>query len=202
MFTLFLGVIYYSEELPPYGLGLSVLSAALTLFPATLAMIFIAPLAGSATSTLGPKPVLIYGSLVSVTGFWLMIFYRTSSIQLVIDSFITGVGIVSIMIPIVNMVAVSIPQENVAVGLGFNTMVRFLGSSVGPVLAATFMTDYKYYIVYGFTARSLTEILSEAGTVAFNYIFLTGLVFSLLTLIVALFAKNYKSKHLSVSTTV
>jgi len=32
MFTLFLGVIYYSEELPPYGLGLSVLSAAFTFF--------------------------------------------------------------------------------------------------------------------------------------------------------------------------
>ncbi len=197
MFTLFLGVIYFSEELPPYGLGLSVLSAALTLFPATLAMIFIAPLAGSATSTLGPKPVLIYGSLVSMAGFWLMIYYRASSIQLVIDSFITGVGIVSIMIPMVNMVAVSMPPENVAVGLGFNTMVRFLGSSVGPVLAATFMTDYKYFVVYSLASKSLTEMFSEAGTAAFDYIFLTGLVFSFLTLLVAFFAKNYRIEHIS-----
>ena len=197
MFTLFLGVIYFSEELPPYGLGLSVIDAALTLFPATLAMIFIAPLAGSATSSLGPKPVLAYGSLVSMLGFWLMINFRSSPLQLVLDSFITGVGIVSIMIPIVNMIAVSVPSENVAVGLGFNTMVRFLGSSIGPVLAATYMTDYKYYVVYGLSFRSLTEVFSEAGTAAFNYIFLTGLVFSFLTFLVALFAKNYRSKSIS-----
>jgi EmrB/QacA subfamily drug resistance transporter len=199
MFTLFLGVIYYSEELPPYGLGLTVLNAALTLFPATLAMIFIAPLAGSATSTIGPKYVLIYGSLVSMTGFWLMINYRATPLQLVLDSFITGVGVVSIMIPMVNMIAVSMPPENVAVGLGFNTMVRFLGSSVGPVLAATFMTDYKSYVVYGTTASVFKEMFSEAGTLAFNYIFLTGMIFSFLTLIVSFFANNYISKNISVT---
>ncbi|MFP3290187.1 MAG: MFS transporter, partial [Nitrososphaeria archaeon] len=147
----------------------------------------------------GPKYVLIYGSLVSMTGFWLMINYRATPLQLVIDSFITGVGVVSIMIPMVNMIAVSMPPENVAVGLGFNTMVRFLGSSVGPVLAATFMTDYKYYVVYGTTASVFKEMFSEAGTLAFNYIFLTGLIFSFLTLIVSFFADNYKSKNLSVT---
>jgi len=42
-------------------------------------------------------------------------------------------------------------------------------------------------------------MFSEAGTLAFNYIFLTGLIFSFLTLIVSFFADNYKSKNLSVS---
>ncbi len=193
MFTLFLGVIYYAEEVPPYGLGLSVISAALTLLPATLAMIFIAPLVGSATTGLGPKPVLFYGSIVSAVGFWLLAFERSGPTLLVIDSFIAGVGVVSLMIPIVNMIAVSMPAENVAVGLGFNTMVRYLGSSIGPVLAATFMTTYKYNVIYSLKLLGMT-MFTEAGPIAFRYIFLTALAFSLLTAAISAFTVNYIPK--------
>jgi hypothetical protein len=61
------------------------------------------------------------------------------------------------------------------------------------------MTDYKSYVVYGTTASVFKEMFSEAGTLAFNYIFLTGMIFSFLTLIVSFFANNYISKNLSVT---
>lgn len=192
MFLLFMGVIYYSEEAPPYGLGLSVISAAITLLPATLAMVFIAPLIGSATSTIGPKPVLIYGSLVSALGFYLFTVDRSTPTALVLDSFITGVGIVSILIPIVNMVAVSMPANSVSVGLGFNTMVRFLGASVGPVLAATLLTDYRAYVAYVVPRVGVTYI-TEGGPQAFNMIFYVGAATSLVMLLVALFTVNYRA---------
>ncbi len=190
MFMLYLGVIYFAEEQPPYGLGMSVISAAMSLLPATLAMIVISPLVGLATSRLGPKPVLIYGSLVAAVGFYLFNFDRYGPVQLAVDSFVTGVGVVSIMVPIVNMVAVSMPEDAVTVGLGFNTMVRFLGSAVGPVLSATLMTTYKAYISYT-VPRIGTIFFSEGGSLAFNYIFLIGSLTSLVVLIVALFTKNY-----------
>ena len=69
VFTLYLGVIYFAEEPSPYGLGLSVVNAALSLLPATLAMIIIAPIVGLAVSSLGPTSVLIYGSIVSLASF-------------------------------------------------------------------------------------------------------------------------------------
>ncbi|MGC9071670.1 MAG: MFS transporter, partial [Acidilobus sp.] len=192
MFLLFMGVIYYSEEVPPYGLGLTVISAAITLLPATLAMVFIAPLVGSATSTLGPKPVLVYGSLVSALGFYLFTVDRATPTALVLDSFITGVGVVSIMIPIVNMVAVSMPQDSVSVGLGFNTMVRFLGASAGPVLAATLMTDYKAYVEYLLPGRS-GLFFAEAGPTAFNLIFYIGSITSVIMAFIAAFSVNYRA---------
>ena len=190
MFLLFLGVIYYAEEPPPYGMGLSVLSAALTLMPATLAMIVIGPLVGYVTARLGPKYVLIYGSLVAALGFWLFTAYRSSPTQLVLDSLITGVGIVSIITPIVNMVAVSAPPESSAVSLGFNTMVRFLGAAAGPVVAATIMTDYKAYAIT-YSLQGLAFFV-EPGPSAFDIIFYIGMAFSLASLIVAVFTKNYR----------
>ncbi len=139
------------------------------------------------------NPILIYGSIVSSVGFWLLAFDRAGAMQLVIDSFITGVGVVSLLIPIVNMIAVSMPAENVAVGLGFNTMVRYLGSSIGPVLAAAFMTTYKYYVVD--SPSMLNLMFTEAGPVAFKYIFLTALAFSLMTAAVSIFTVNYVPKR-------
>ncbi len=195
MFILYLGVIYYAEEPPPYGLGLSVIQAALSLFPATVAMIVIAPIVGYATSSLGPRPVLIYGSLVAALGFWLFTFARANVFQLVMDSFITGVGIVSIITPIVNMVAVSMPSDSVAVGLGFNTMVRYLGAAAGPVISATILTTYKSYALYyvpGFSSSLLSGAFLEPGPHAFNLIFLVGMAFSLATALVSAFANNYR----------
>ncbi|MGC9111999.1 MFS transporter [Acidilobus sp.] len=189
MFMLYLGVIYFAEESPPYGLGLSVIGAAMSLLPATLAMIVISPLVGHATSTLGPKPVLIYGSLVSTIGFLLFVVNRSGPLQLAIDSFVTGVGIVSIMVPIVNMIAVSVPADSVTVSLEFNTMVRFLGSSVGPVLAATLLTTYRAHLPFEFSGRLF--MFSEGSGVAFNYIFYIGALASLATLVISLFTKNY-----------
>ena len=190
MFLLFLGVIYYAEEPPPYGMGLSVLSAALTLMPATLAMIVIGPLVGFVTTRLGPKYVLIYGSLVAALGFWLFTAYRSTPTQLVLDSLVTGVGIVSIITPIVNMVAVSAPPESSAVSLGFNTMVRFLGAAAGPVVAATIMTDYKAYAMT-YSLQGIAFFV-EPGPSAFDIIFYIGMAFSLASLVVAVFTKNYR----------
>ncbi|MFP3229696.1 MAG: hypothetical protein RXS19_00490 [Caldisphaera sp.] len=148
VFTLYLGVIYFAEEPSPYGLGLSVVNAALSLLPATLAMIIIAPIVGLAVSSLGPTSVLIYGSIVSLASFSSFLYDRGGVIPLIIDSFITGIGIISIMTPIVNMIAISMPQDSLTVGLGFNTMVRFLGSSIAPVMTANLMTTYVSYALY------------------------------------------------------
>ncbi len=189
MFMLYLGVIYYAEEAPPYGLGLSVIPAALSLLPATLAMIVIAPLIGQVTTSLGPKPALVYGSIISTAGFMALALYRPGPLQLALDSFIAGVGVVSILIPIVNMIAMSMPPDSVTVGLGFNTMVRFLGSAAGPVIAATIMTTYKAFVPYALAGSYY--FFTEGSSTAFNYIFLTGAAFSLLVLVISIFTKNY-----------
>jgi len=116
---------------------------------------------------------------------------RTSPTALVLDSFVTGVGVVSTTIPIVNMVAVSMPPDSVSVGLGFNTMVRFLGASVGPVLAATLLTDYRAYAEY-IIPHLGTLTFTEGGPQAFNMIFYIGSAISIVMVVISLFTKNYR----------
>jgi hypothetical protein len=121
--------------------------AAALLLLVALAMIFLPPLIGSVVTNLGPKVSLAYGSPVSALGFLLLLGYRWSPLDLMVGSLVAGTGIVLALIPIVNMVAVSMPAEDVSVGLGMNTLFRFLGAAVGPVVVATLMTDYQSFDV-------------------------------------------------------
>ncbi|MFP3401780.1 MAG: MFS transporter [Nitrososphaeria archaeon] len=190
MFMLFLGVIYFAEAPPPYGLGLGVVSAALTLLPATLAMIFLAPLIGSVVTNLGPKVSLAYGSPVSALGFLLLLGYRWSPLDLMVGSLVAGTGIVLVLIPIVNMVAVSMPAEDVSVGLGMNTLFRFLGAAVGPVVVATLMTDYQSFDVLRLGGMELV-ISGLPAPAAFDYTFIIAAALSIATLAIGLAAENY-----------
>jgi MFS family permease len=190
MFMLFLGVIYFAEAPPPYGLGLGVVSAALTLLPATLAMIFLAPLIGSVVTNLGPKVSLAYGSPVSALGFLLLLGYRWSPLDLMVGSLVAGTGIVLVLIPIVNMVAVSMPAEDVSVGLGMNTLFRFLGAAVGPVVVATLMTDYQSFDVLRLGGMELV-VPGLPAPAAFDYTFIIAAALSIATLAIGLAAENY-----------
>ncbi|MGC9117279.1 MAG: hypothetical protein ACP5ID_06780, partial [Conexivisphaera sp.] len=70
---------------------------------------------------------------------------------------------------------------------------RYLGASLGPVLAATIMTTHKYWVLYS-PLPTAGLMFAEAGPIAFNYVFAVGMAFSLATLAVSLLASNYRPR--------
>jgi EmrB/QacA subfamily drug resistance transporter len=198
LLMMFFAVIYYTEIPPPFGLGLDVISAGLTLAPATVVMLVVGPIVGRLTGRIGPKPVLLFGSLVCALGFYLFLLNRSTSSVLVEDVIVTGIGMISIIVPIVNMVAVSLPEDSRAVGLGMNTMLRNLGGAIGPVVATTIMTSYQ-------TAYILTTHgeLFYAGSfplaIGFNTIFKVDILISVITFALSAFSKNYTTRSLKLN---
>ena len=190
MFLLFFGVIYYAELPAPFGLNLDIVSAGLVLAPATLVMLIVGPLLGRMTSRYGPKPVLFMGALLSALGMLLFVLYRANTTELPIDSAVTFIGIVAIIIPIVNMISVSLPSENVAVGLGMNTMLRNVGGAIGPVVATTIMTTYTSPMTV--TMAGVSVVVAELpSSFAFNLIFSIGIVLVAAVAVLSLFVRNY-----------
>lgn len=188
MFLLFFGVIYYARQPPPYGMGLDTISTGLTLAPATLIMLVVGPVMGRLVTKIGPKPILIIGSSISIIGLLLFIFNRATTTQLTLDIAVSLVGVVSMIIPIVNMIAMSLPKENIAVGLGMNTMLRNLGGAIGPVLAATIMSTYTVTILNPITYRPVAVL---ASATAFNTIFTIGIALTIVVTALSLTIKNY-----------
>jgi EmrB/QacA subfamily drug resistance transporter len=189
MFLLFFAVVYYTELPVPFGLGLGIVAAGLVLAPATITMLLAGPLIGRMTTRSGPKPVLFFGALVSMLGLVLFIVNRGTTNDLTLDAAVSLVGLVSLIIPIVNMISVSLPSKNVAVGLGMNTMLRNVGGAIGPVLATTIMTTY--------TVKNISY--SIPSSYAFNLIFIIGIVLMLAIAVMSLFVRNYTFRNTSAS---
>ncbi len=188
MFLLFFAVVYYAELPVPFGLGVGIIAAGLIMAPATLAMLAIGPFVGRAVSRFGPKPVLFASGLVMIAGMVLFILNRSSSADVVVDMIFSLVGVVCTIIPIVNMVSMSLPAETMAVGLGINTMLRNLGGAVGPVVATVVMAS--------FTAQSAVtgQGVPASGlpsAIAFDLIFAIGIVLSMLVIGLASASRNY-----------
>jgi MFS family permease len=183
MFMLFFGVVYYARDPPPTGLGLDPIGMGLTVAPGTILMLLAGPGIGRLVTRAGPKPAMLIGSIIGIAGFLLFVFNRTTTTDVTIDSAIGLVGAVSVIIPIVNMITISLPHETVATGLGLNTMLRNIGGAIGPVVATTIINTYSTPIpVYPY---SIPE------SVAFDYIFYGAVAAMALIIVFALVAKNY-----------
>jgi len=193
MFLLFFGVIYYAQLPWPFGLGKDQISAGMALAPGTLGMLIVGPLVGRLINRVGPKPILITGGMILISGFYLNLVHRSSLIDLTINGFVTTVGMVMMMIPLVNMVAVSLPPEARGVGMGINTLIRQMGASIGPVLASSIMTSYESSFVMPLAGNYVVEILP--GDASFNALFSTGILITLVALAFTAFARNYKLRE-------
>ena len=202
MFMLFFAVIYYTEtKAPPAptGLGLDVISAGLSLAPATVLMLVGGPGLGRLVQSKGPKPAMVLGGLIAMTGFSLFVFNRATTTDVVIDTAISMIGAVGIIIPIVNMISISLPDETVATGLGLNTMLRNMGGAIGPVLATTLMSTYAQIVRIPPNTPKLCPFptacpVSFPTPTAFDYIFYLAIVCMVAVVVLALAGRNYVFK--------
>ena len=189
MFLLFFAVVYYAENPKPFGLGLDTITAGLTLAPATVLMLVAGPGIGRIVSRFGPKPAMILGACIAITGFLLFIVNRGAPNDVVIDTAVSMVGGVSIIIPIVNMVSVSLPRETVATGLGLNTMLRNMGGALGPVIATTIMSTY--YVTATVPTPAGPVTLKFPTPTAYNYVFYLGIAAMVVAIAFSLASRNY-----------
>jgi MFS family permease len=195
MFLLFFAIIYYAELPAPFGLSLGVISTGLTLAPATLAMLIVGPFAGRAVARFGPRPMLFLACIAMGTGLTLFIVNRATPVDLSIDLVFSLVGIVCIIIPIVNMISLSLPRESIGVGLGFNTMLRNLGGAVGPVVATAIMATYTSPVTAVFNGNKVVEQLPNST--AFDIVFGVGLVLTAMVIVLSSLSKNYTFRNMA-----
>ena len=185
MFMLFFGVVYYVRLPAPFGLGLDVITAGLSIAPATVLMLVGGPGLGRIVTHYGPKPAMVLGGLIAIAGFSLFVFNRGTTTDVMIDTAVSLIGAVSIIIPIVNMISVSLPDESVATGLGLNTMLRNIGGAIGPVVATTILSTYTVNV----PVPPGTPL--PPSSTAFDYIFYLGILSMICVVVFSLTAKNY-----------
>lgn len=191
MFGLFFAMTFYTQLPTAFGgLGLSVINSGLAIAPATVLMLIGGPLLGRLVQRTGPKPTVILGALIAIAGMALFLVNRATTADVTIDTAVSMVGIVGIIIPIVNMITISLPPEAIGAGLGLNTMLRNMGGAIGPVLATTIMSTYTLAV----PPNALPPGVTVPSATAFDYIFYLGIAVLAVGVVFALFSKNYVFK--------
>jgi MFS family permease len=188
-YLVFFAVVYYAELPVPFGLGFDAFATGLTLAPGTVVMLITGPLAGKLLPKTGAKPILVAGASISILSFVLFMINRSSQAALAVDAMLAFAGIVALIVPIVNMISLSLPEKNIAVGQGLNQSLKKLGNAIAPVLTTTIMASFSQPLTRIVNGKTIV-VGAVPSASAFNIIFIVGIVLAVSCILLSLAIKN------------
>ena len=142
MFSSFLLIpqLAQTPERLGYGFGATVTGAGALMLPSTAVMLVAGPWAGRLARTSSRLPLVLGSAVLSLAFFWLAVAHGTIWDVLLGGAFM-GLGVGFAFASMANIVVESVPQEEVGVATGINTIMRTLGGALGAQLVATLLTS-------------------------------------------------------------
>ena len=134
-----IGALFMISQLLQIGMGYSPLGAGLRILVWNGTLMVVAPIAGILADRFGNRPIMVLGMLIQGAGLgWLAAVMRpgTGYGALVVPLVVAGVGISMGFPTVANMVAGSVPPEDVGVAAGTNSALREMGSVFGVAIIA------------------------------------------------------------------
>jgi EmrB/QacA subfamily drug resistance transporter len=150
MYACLFGVLFLMSQFLQTALGYSPLAAGIRLLPWTAAPMVIAPLAGSLADRFGNRPFMTLGLTMQAVGMgWVALIAKpgVSYLELVTPLTVAGIGISMCFPTVANAVLGSVPDSEVGVASGVNSMLRELGGVFGvAVLASVFARQGVFHL--------------------------------------------------------
>ncbi len=144
-FALFTSNVAYPQmlELPlatGVGLGLSLLAASLVVMPSGLVMMVLSPISGTLARTIGPRVLLVAGSISLILAYGFSLVFSTEVWHFVVANILIGFGIGFGYAAMPMLIMRAVPPSETGASNGLNALARSLGTStaaaiVGVVLA-------------------------------------------------------------------
>jgi MFS family permease len=166
----------------PIGFGADVVDAGTIQLPFALVFLVFGPTSGLIISRLGSlRPVIVGTSIITVS-FLGLVFFHDSPTAISINLGVLATGLSFAAIGAMNVIILATPKEYTGISLGIATLLRIIGSAIGPALAAMYMQSSQTVIDLGVLSRSYPSdfafvmIFSTATAIAAGSIFLSVLL--------------------------
>jgi len=157
-----------APESTGYGFGDSVTTAGLILLPSAIIQLVVGPLAGQLGARFGFRLTLVIGCLLSVVSFGLLVVRHESALELLVAGIFLGAGVAFGFASMANLIVAAVPQSDVGVATGINTIMRTAGGAFGSAAVTAILTS---------TVEGRTGLPTEAGyTAAFGAAVAVGLL--------------------------
>jgi MFS family permease len=174
---------------PPLGFflpfGGDALSIANVQLPYMAVSLIVSIASGFIVSKFGNQLPTVLGIILSVAGFFLLFMSHSTEFLIRISLAVIAAGLSLTQIGSINIILVNTPKQSNGVSLGMTTLLYLIGTSVGPVIAEIFMQANQ---------TVLPVIGSFPGPQAYNLIFLTTTLMSVLSIVLVGTTARRKAK--------
>jgi EmrB/QacA subfamily drug resistance transporter len=142
MFSSFLLIPQFAQapEETGYGFGLSVTGAGLILAPSALVQLLVGPLAGRLGARLGFRITLAIGAALATVAFLVLALEHAHPWQFIVGGAFLGAGISFAFASMANLIVGAVPQSDVGIATGINTIMRTVGGAFGSAVATAILT--------------------------------------------------------------
>ncbi len=163
----------------PLGFGGGPVATASIQLPFMILSFVISVLSGFLISRIGNIRPTLLGSIISTLGFLLLFIYRPSELMISLELCIIAIGLAFAEIGSFNISLVSAPLNQSGTALGITMLLFLIGMSLGPAISGIYLESFRSTIDYADE--------SYPTAVAYDLIFLTALLISILSVILTIF---------------
>ena len=181
MFMVFQTIPILVQTPIPIGFGENAIDTGRVQLPFAIVLLLFGPTSGIIISKLGSLKPIIFGSALTTLGFVIIFLFHSSEFLISTGLGILSAGLSLAAVGAMNVVLLSSPRESSGVTIGMSSMLRIVGSSIGPALAAMYMQTNQSMINVNGGVESLPSSFS------FDLIFLTAVALSIVSISLSIF---------------
>ncbi|HYO05866.1 MAG TPA: MFS transporter [Phototrophicaceae bacterium] len=180
MFMVFQTIPILVQSPEPIGFGDDSVETGKIQLPFAIMLLIFGPTSGIIISKLGSLKPIIFGSMLTTCGFIVLFLFHSSELLISTSLGILSAGLSLSAVGAMNIIILGSPRESAGVTIGMSSMLRIVGSSVGPALAAMYMQTNQSVINVNGVPESLPS------SVSFDLIFFTAIMLSIASITVSM----------------
>ena len=178
MFMVFQTIPILAESPPPAGFGYSITGTAAIQLPFSIILLIFGPTSGYIVSKLGSIRPAIMGYAINAFGFFMLATFHSQPWMVSVALAIISTGLSLGSVGLMNIVLLATPYKNMVTSIGMTSLLRIIGSSVGPAVAGVLMQVWQI------------NVQGHAGSFpaseSYTLIFLMAAIMSIISVIMAL----------------
>ena len=168
----------------PLGFGADAISTGSIQLPFALVFLIFGPTSGFIISKLGSLKPIIFGTIIITISFICLLLFHSTEMQVSVNLGLLATGLSFAGVAAMNVIILATPGEYSGISLGIATLIRIIGSAIGPALAAMYMQMNQSILNVNGLMRSFPS------DVAFDMIFTTASVIAFVSILLAVLLRG------------
>ncbi|WP_227981519.1 MFS transporter [Nocardia spumae] len=141
MMTFLPQLLQTPKSVAGYGLSASITQSGLYMLPLSIAMFAIGLAIGPLAAWVGPKAIVVIGSVITVPAFVMLAVGHDHSWEIYVAGALLGVGIGLAFSSMPAIIVAAVPPAQTGAATGMNANVRTVGGAIGSAVSAVLLTS-------------------------------------------------------------